>query len=612
MTALGNSRTTTTTRDRNFPMNTLRALRPSCVTIFLIVLFACGGGLSETQSPAVSKNSRKWINPCSPDATGTKALPSDVCSFLIETYAEMDKRCGLVPANRFWPPTHWHSYPAYKIIPNEAVMNVKAQLGAAADPFVFSDRVSLATLLTTVTTSGPDDVIKTLINNENGTASHPDPKASDIYKLDFDPRIDPTILNLEEYSASTRVVSCDNALKASENGSVQIVVAKASEKFSAQSDDTQSMKLTSGTFQSSMDWLAQQHSIAFYYEALDLYRRQIQAGTTLPAKLYYISKVDGIVRYLSDKGNAQTDIAASADASYSAGIGGVSGSLSANHSTQNSNSATVYAVLLRNAVTAQLPTAYNVQEYFTYAGSAMFDPGSPLSNEPVFDKKTNKVSMSEAMPGMPSALCKNELWSLPKETAYDLSMSMKEGTSTTTGTANTATSVITTTVKKTRRVCVASASTSLDAFSNSSNFSVRLSFNIDPTQTTPTPLPTATIRGAYNQPDPKLSFLANSLAALSDQGWYQISDPSQIDKTRDPTFDKKGEGISCDKPVTSPVSTVAYSDSYTPPGGNKVRGTFITVLMNFAAQNAPTSCQLNGKLNLTGANGAPITLAVSK
>lgn len=91
-------------------------------------------------------------------------------------------------------------------------------------------------------------------------------------------------------------------------------------------------------------------------------------------------------------------------------------------------------------------------------------------------------------------------------------------------------------------------------------------------------------------------------------------DPSQVDKTRSPTFDATGtgQGLTCDKPVTVPAYTVGYSDSYTPPGGSKVTGAFITILVNFAAQNAPTSCQLSGKLKLIGSNGAPITLVVPK
>jgi hypothetical protein len=267
---------------------------------------------------------------------------------LIETYAEIDKRCGLIPAHRFWPPSHWHTYPAYEIIPNEVAMNVKGHMGIAIDPFVFSDKISLATLLTSVTTTPGNAALKTLIDNENAIVVAPQGVVtSGLYKLDFDPRIDPAILNMDQYSSSTRTVSCDNALKASENGSVQVAIAKASEQFSAQSDDAQSMKLTSGTFRSSIDWLAQEHPNAFYYEALDLYRRQIQANIAPPPTLYYISQVDGIVRYLSEKGNAQTDVTATADASYSAGIGGISGSVSGDHSTQDSNSATIYTVSFR-------------------------------------------------------------------------------------------------------------------------------------------------------------------------------------------------------------------------------------------------------------------------
>jgi hypothetical protein len=230
------------------------------------------------------------VNPCSSDATATQALPGSVCSFLIEAYAETDKRCGLIPAHRFWPPSHWHTYPAYEIIPNEVAMNVKGHMGTATDPFVFSDKISLATLLTSVTTIPGNAALKMLIDNENAIVVPPGEITSNLYKLDFDPKIDPAILNIDQYSRSTRTVSCDNALKASENGSVQVAIAKASEQFSAQSDDSQSMKLTSGTFRSSMDWLAQEHPNAFYYEALDLYRRQIQANIAPPSALYYISQ----------------------------------------------------------------------------------------------------------------------------------------------------------------------------------------------------------------------------------------------------------------------------------------------------------------------------------
>ena len=480
----------------------------------------------------------------------------------------------------------------------------------ATDPFVFSDKISLATLLTSVTTISGNAALKALIDNENAIVVVPPGEiTSNLYKLDFDPRIDPAILNMDRYSSATRTVSCDNALKASENGSVQVAIAKASEQFSAQSDDAQSMKLTSGTFRSSMDWLAREHPNAFYYEALDLYRRQIQANIAPPSTLYYISQVDGIVRYLSDKGNAQTDVTASADASYSAGIGGISGSVSGDHSTQNNSSATIYTVMLRNAVTTQLPTPAQVLAYFAAAPSAMFDPHSPLSSEPTFDKTTSKVQMSRAMPGVPSSLCKNELWSFPSGSIFDLSMSMKEDMST-----SAAPSATTTTIKKPRKVCVATIATSPDAFSTSSDFIANLQFNVDPTKVTPTPFAFGTAKGTYTQPNPQLSVLTNTPAPLSDQVWYQIGDPSQVDKTRSPAFDPTGtgQGLSCDKPVTVPVYTVAYSDSYTPSGGSKVTGTFITILVNFAAQNAPTSCQLLGKLKLIGANGAPITVVVPK
>lgn len=588
-------------------MNALRALRPSCVAFLLLFVFACGRGLSQND-PVPSTNSRKWINPCSPEAANTtQALPGNVCSFLIETYAEMDKRCGLIPAHHLWPPSHWHTYPAYEIIPNEVVMNVKEHLGVSTDPFVFSDKISLATLLTAVTTVPKDAALKTLIDDENAIiVAPPGEIESNLYKLDFDPRIDPAVLNMDQYSSSTRTVSCDNALKASENGSVQVAIAKASEQFSAQSDDAESMKLTSGTFQSSMAWLAQEHPNAFYYEALDLYRRQIEANIRPSGPLYYISQVDGIVRYLSDKGNAQTDATASADASYSAGIGGVSGSVSGDHSTQNSNSATIYAVMLRNAVTTQLPTPSQVLAHFSAAPSAIFDPHSTLSSEPAFDKTTSKVRMSRAMPGVPSSLCKNELWSFPSGSNFDLSMSMKEDTST-------SRSATTTTVKKTRKMCVATISASPDAFSTSSDFVADLQFEIDPTKGTPTPFGIGTAKGTYTQPNPQLSLLTNTPAASSDQAWYQVGDASQVDKTRSPIFDAAGtgQGLTCDnKPVTVSVYTVAYSDSYTPPGGNKVTGAFITILANYATQNVPASCQLNGKLKLTGVNGAPIALAV--
>ncbi|MGB6130949.1 MAG: hypothetical protein WBG54_04155 [Acidobacteriaceae bacterium] len=600
-------------------MNALRALPRSCVMLLVVFIFACGRGLSQA-TPAVpagtassatlpSTESRKWVNPCSSDATATQALPGSVCSFLIETYAEIDKRCGLIPAHRFWPPSHWHTYPAYEIIPNEVAMNVKGHMGMATDPFVFSDKISLATLLTSVTTISGNAALKMLIDNEDAIVVVPPGEVtSNLYKLDFDPRIDPATLNEDQYSSSTRIVSCDNALKASENGSVQVAIAKASEQFSAQADDAQSMKLTSGTFRSSMDWLAQEHPNAFYYEALDLYRRQIQANVAPPPALYYISQVDGIVRYLSDKGNAQTDVTATADASYSVGIGGISGSASGDHSTQNSNSATIYTVMLRNAVTTQLPTPAQVLAYFAGAPSAIFDPRSPLSSEPAFDKTTGKVRMSRAMPGVTSSLCKNELWSFPSGSTFDLSMSMKED-------MPTPASATTSPVRKPRKVCVATITTSPDTFSTSSDFIANLQFNVDPTKVTPTPFAAGTTKGTYTQPNAQLSVLTNTPAPMSDQVWYQIGDPSQVDKTRSPTFDATGtgQGLTCDgKPVTVTVYTVAYSDSYTPPGGSKVTGTFITILVNFAAQNAPTSCQLNGKLKLTGANGAPITLAVPR
>jgi hypothetical protein len=599
-------------------MNALRALRPLGVTLLLIFLFPGGRGLSQsnpagpagTASSATvpSTESRKWVNPCSSKATATQALPAGVCSFLIETYAEIDKRCGLIPAHRFWPPSHWHTYPAYEIIPNEVAMDVKVHMGSDEDPFVFSDKLSLATLLTTVTTKSGYAALKMLIDNENAIAvAPPGEVTSDLYKLDFDPRIDPAILTMDRYSSSTRIVSCDNALKASENGSVQVAIAKASEQFSAQGNDAQSMKLTSGTFRSSMVWLAQEHPNAVYYEALDLYRRQIQGSLPPGAPLYYISQVDGIVRYISDKGTAQTDVTATADASYSAGIGGISGSISADHSTQNSHSATVYSIMLRNAVTTQLPTPDDVVTYFDPASSKIFDPRSPLSSEPAFDKTTSKVRMSRAMPGLPSSLCKNELWSLSSGSIFDLSMSMKEGTSTTTSTTPT-------NAKKPRQVCVATISASPDAFSTS-NFTENLKFNVDPTKTTPTSFALGTVSGTYTQPNPQLLFLTNTPAPLADQVWYQIGNPSQVDKTQSPTFDGTGtgQGLTCDNtPITLPVYTVAYSDSYTPPGGSKVTGTFITILANFAAQDALKSCQLSGKLKLIGANGAPVTVVVPK
>jgi hypothetical protein len=344
-----------------------------------------------TATPIPVKKSANWVNPCSGSADPAKQLPDAVCRFLEQTYAEIDKRCGIVPAKRFWP--LWNMFRplhTYDIIPNDVLMDVKTSLDmtktnpADTSDFSSSEIISLVSLLTTVT-PGPSDPGKAL----TAIMASNDPGAT----LDFNPLTPPQVLQLDAHSNSARQVTCDSALSATQNGSLKVAVAQVSEKFSAQSNSALNMELVTGTFTSPINYLANIKPSAQYYEALDLYRRNIQANMPPPTgPLQYISEIDGLVRYNTQKASNQSDESGSGSASVGSLLGSVDGSATADHSTQQNSHAAVFTTLLRNPKLAQLPSPATTKAFLSN-NDQLFDLSDSNYKPAAFDKATHTVKV---------------------------------------------------------------------------------------------------------------------------------------------------------------------------------------------------------------------------
>src|SRR5215469_704534 len=92
---------------------------------------------------------RGWTNPC----TLSNEPQKTACSFLVNTYEEMDDRCGIIPINRYWPPWNLVRHmPDYDVIPKAVVQDTHLAPLIAGDPAPWTDLnlPSLARIMTIV------------------------------------------------------------------------------------------------------------------------------------------------------------------------------------------------------------------------------------------------------------------------------------------------------------------------------------------------------------------------------------------------------------------------------------------------------------------------------
>jgi hypothetical protein len=576
-------------------------------------------------TPVPVKKSADWVNPCSGSADPAKQLPDAVCRFLEQSYAEIDKRCGIVPVKRFWPP--WNLFRplhTYDIIPFDVLMDVKTSLDMTkakpADTADFSSSVilSLVPLLTTVTSeSDPGKALAAIMASN-------DPGAT----LDFYPLTDPQILNLDAHSNSARQITCDTALSANQSGRVKVAVADVSEKFSAQSNSALNMELVTGTFTSPIDYLANIKPKAQYFEALDLYRRNIQANVQPPTgPLRYISQIDGLVRYNTQKASSQSDASGTGSASVGSLVGSVDASATADHSTQQNSHAVVFTTLLRNPKLAQLPSPPSTKAFLSN-NNQLFDLSDPNYKPAAFDKPTNTVKVTYPMPGMPLSLCATDLWSVTATAngslkADSLSLGMKPSPKPSSSAS---------TSSNTRRVCTATISVpaeiiSVPAGSSSDPIVFTLSFKIDPTAQMNSDnivpeTPFEVIKSfsfRYTQPDPGIHLMSPAQAptATSAQFWYQFANPVRLDTTVSAVLGTSPSLVCDGDTLSSPAWTATFATSF-PSGNTNISGSFLLVQFNYTLSQfnttltaSPKACTFSGgKATLSAADGSPIKLTL--
>jgi hypothetical protein len=598
-------------------------LRPIfTLSIFLLWHTGLAQLASSTATPVPVKKSADWVNPCSGSADPAKQLPDAVCRFLEQSFAEIDKRCGIVPVKRFWPP--WNVFRplhTYDIIPVDVLRGVKTSLDMTkvkpADTADFSSSaiLSLVPLLTTVTNeSDPSKAVAAIMASN-------DPGAT----LDFNPLTDPKILNLDAHSHSDGEITCNTALQANQSGRVKATVADVSEKFSAQSNSDLKMELVTGTFTSPIDYLANIKPSAQYFEALDLYRRNIQANVQPPTgPLRYISQIDGLVRYNTQNASNQSDVSGTGSASVGSLVGSVDASATADHSTQQNRHAVVFTTLLRNPKLAQLPSPASTKAFLSN-NNQLFDLSDPNYKPTAFDKPTNTVKITYAMPGMPLSLCATDLWSVTATAngslkADSLSLGMKPSPKPSSSSSA---------PSNTRRVCTATISVpaeiiSVPAGSSSDPIVFTLSFKIDPTAQPnsdkiipQTPFEVIKSSFRYTQPDPGIHPMNSPQAptATSAQFWYQFANPVRLDPTVSPVLGTSPSLVCDGDTLSSPAWTATFATSF-PSGNTNISGSFLLVQFNYTLAQFNSSLTVNpkvckfsdGKVTLSAADGSPIKL----
>jgi hypothetical protein len=565
--------------------------------------------------------SQKWSNPC---ASG-KALSAqqtvfksgtgstDVCSFLDRTYEEVDNRCGITLVSRIWPPTKWfHSRHPYDTVPNDVLQDIPRDAFQNSDWIEFSVP-SLSRLMTT------------LYFQDSGGAPPPtdwgklstNPPIQDPPELPntlhFNPLLAPEIMFDQGSAESTHGITCTSALSASESGSLNVSLAVASEKFSAEANSSSQAEITYGKFVSPMAYLAETHIASFLFEALDLYQRYngINGVQVSPSeKIYYLNGAEGIVVYETEKKQLTTDASASASMSYAVPIGGISASGNGDQNYQGNSSANLYYSLIRKTTWAQLPTLDQTLTRLNQIGPGLISYTNANASQAEYDAKSKSVVASFVMEWMPSSLCSSSIWKVLSPEPADIKLyshflSSTQQVKAAPGTLpNTESSAGATSPPS---VCVWTISTKQ---ATGEGIKGTLSFILD---TTPT-LNKIAFDFPYSLSVPKLQLMATADAAnTSVEFWYQVQKPTLLDSTILPALIPPDTLVCGATTINSPItSTITVAASYSPAGGGPaVTGSFFDVRYQWKSPN-PTNltaaCTPAGSVVVTLQGGAPATI----
>ena len=589
-------------------------IRPITRATLLIFAFA---------TTAMGCAAQKWLNPC---ASG-KALSAqqavfksgtgstDVCSFLDRTYAEVDNRCCITLVSRLWPPAKWfHWRHPYDTVPNDVLQDIPRDAFQNTDWTEFSVP-SLSRLMTT------------LYFQDNGSAPPPadwgklstNPPIQDPPELPntlhFNPLLAPEIMFDQGSAESTHAITCTSALSASESGSLNVSLAVASEKFSAEANSSSQAEITYGKFVSPMTYLTETHIASFLFEALDLYQRYSDInGAQVPSteRIYYLNGAEGIVVYETEKKQLTTDASANASMSYSVPIGGISASGNGDQNYQGSSSVNLYYALIRKTTWAQLPTLDQTLTRLNRIGPSLISYTNANANQAAYDAKSKSVEASFVMEWMPSSLCSSSIWKVSSPKPADIKLyshflssaqQIKAATGTSTNTASSSGAI------SPPNVCVWTISTKQAI---GEDITGTLSFILDSTPT----LNTIAFDFPYSLSVPKLQLMATANAAhTSVDFWYQLQKPALLDSTVLPTLIPPDTLVSGATTINSPItSTITLATSYSPPGGGPaVTGSFYDVKYQWKTPNPTnltTTCTPSGSVNVILQGGAPVTIVL--
>jgi len=543
---------------------------------------------------------------------------TDVCSFLDRTYEEVDNRCGITLVSRLWPPDKWfHSRHPFDVVPDQVLQDIPRQ-AFNENNWVELSIPSLARLTTTgilIQPGGTPPTGNTGIQSTQALSDWPN-------TLHFNPLLDPQIMFDSGNSRSVHTITCTSALSASESGSLKIPIATASEKFSAQDNNSLQTELAYGTFVSPMAYFAETYPESFYYEALDLYQRYSdEMNVPLPASaaVYYLKGVEGVIVYDTVKSTLSDDMSASASVSYAIPLGGVNASASGDQSYKGSSTAYLFHALVRQATWAKLPTFADTLAGLNRIGTNLISTSNPNAKQAAYDTTSKSVKASFVMANLPSSLCSTSFWSVSSAVPADIQLSSEykssasqiKAASTTAATTTGATTTGASNAPKPPSVCVWSVSTNLPN-GVGADITGELSLVLDTIST----LKAIKFDFPYTLSIPKLQLMAATSTAANTtvDFWYQVQKPSLLDVTVLPAS-KPPTTLNCGATlINMPTGTVSLAATYTPPGGGAaVTGTFYDVQYQWKAPNptnVATACAPGGSVNVVLQNGAPTSISL--
>jgi hypothetical protein len=548
-----------------------------------------------------------WQSPCAAPG-GSKEPQKDVCDFLENTYREMDDRCGIVPVKRLWPP--WNvlrHLPDYDVIPKTVLQDTPLSIGDTTS-WAELTMPSLTRIMTMVDPfANPAALSETLAQSTDYPQT-----------MQFNPLLAPDIMKDNGISNQKQIISCANALSASEDGHLTLSVAAASQKFTAQSKSSSSMNLYYGRFESPMTYLLNHYESAYYYEALDIHRRYLLAKLGEPTGLRYISLLDAIIVYNTVSGELTSDLTASASGSAGSLVGSVEASASGERTNNSSSSASLFHGLIRNVAYAPLPSLDDTTKKLSQiaANGSLISMIDPNAKGAAYDKTSGNVRVSFVLPHLPIAMCTPDLWKLtpsappvPKDGVLELSI--KPVSPTSTGGPETGPTV-------SRKLCLATITT---PDSDGEHITGTLDFVYDPYPKAPDlgTVNIAKFNFNYSLADPGLKLMAiPTPGSATVDFWYQINKPSAVDMTATPTLNSRS--LSCGASnLSSPIGTVAYSATYAPAAGASISGTFLHVQYQYALSQfnpvlaaAPAACTPVASVGVTTPSGAPKTVSLPK